>query len=114
MGTPQKFPAFSSETNNSAAAKLSASEHGNEDSICGRERLKKHRQEVAGHVVIPESWGHENFLKDWIDCSSFDKLLAPDGISSARQSLAAQGRQKPTSNSQRFRIASRSSISTPL
>ncbi|XP_061959657.1 uncharacterized protein LOC133680642 isoform X1 [Populus nigra] len=59
----------------------------------GRERLKKHREEVAGRVMIPDTWGQEDSLKDWIDCSAFDELLAPNGISSARESLVAEGRK---------------------
>ncbi|KAJ6897380.1 hypothetical protein NC651_023291 [Populus alba x Populus x berolinensis] len=31
--------------------------------------------------------GSRESLKDWIDCSAFDELLAPTGISSARESL---------------------------
>ncbi|KDP33126.1 hypothetical protein JCGZ_13573 [Jatropha curcas] len=59
----------------------------------GRERLKRHREEVAGQVSIPETWSQENFLKDWVDYSSFDNLLAPNGIASARQALMAEGRR---------------------
>ncbi|KAJ6986160.1 hypothetical protein NC653_023921 [Populus alba x Populus x berolinensis] len=71
---------------------------------CGRERLKKHREEVAGRIMIPDTWGQENSLKDWIDCSAFDELLAPTGISSARESLVAEGRK---GSSPRLGIASR-------
>lgn len=65
----------------------------------GRDRLKRHREEVAGKVMIPEMWGQESLLKDWIDYSSFDKLLAPSGLASAREALVA--------SSQRLRIESR-------
>jgi hypothetical protein len=34
-----------------------------------RERLKRHSVEVAGRVWIPDIWGQEELLKDWIDCS---------------------------------------------
>ncbi|KAJ9188675.1 hypothetical protein P3X46_000046 [Hevea brasiliensis] len=105
MGSPQQISAFSLETNNSSVVNLAPSDRVNEACDSGRERLKKHREEVAGQVVITDTWGHEDFLKDWIDCSSFDKLLAPDGIASARQSLAAEGQKKSTS--QRLRIGSR-------
>ena len=40
-----------------------------------RERLKRHRTEVA-EVWIPDMWGQEHFLKDWIDCTSFDASSA--------------------------------------
>ena len=41
-----------------------------------RERLKRHRTEVAEQVWIPDMWGQEDFLKDWIDCTSFDASSA--------------------------------------
>ncbi|KAK9279317.1 hypothetical protein L1049_013005 [Liquidambar formosana] len=58
----------------------------------GRERLKRHRSEVAGRVLIPDNWSQEELLTDWIDYSSFDALLVPSGIASAREALAAEGR----------------------
>ncbi|KAJ4846750.1 hypothetical protein Tsubulata_010235 [Turnera subulata] len=77
-----------------------------ETSTAGRERLKRHREEVAGRVVIPDTWGQESSLHDWIDYSPFDKLLAPNGITSAREALIAEGRGGPSSH-QRLRIESR-------
>lgn len=59
----------------------------------GRERLKKHRREIAGRVWIPEIWGQEELLKDWIDCSTFDTCLVPAGISSARTALVEEARR---------------------
>lgn len=59
----------------------------------GRERLKRHRLEVAGRVWIPEIWGQEELLKDWTDCSAFDASLFPTGIVSARAALVQQGRR---------------------
>ncbi|KAK7396685.1 hypothetical protein VNO78_17842 [Psophocarpus tetragonolobus] len=53
----------------------------------GRERLKQHRVEVAGRVWIPEIWGQEELLKDWIDCTAFDAPLVPSRISTAREAL---------------------------
>ncbi|KAI3447469.1 hypothetical protein Pfo_004134 [Paulownia fortunei] len=72
-----------------------------EDNSSGRERLKRHRVEVAGRVWIPEMWGQENLLKDWVDCTAFDATLAKSGIMSARASLMEEGRR---ANSTRFRI----------
>ena len=69
----------------------------------GRERLKRHREEVAGRVLIPDKWGKEELLKDWIDYSSFDSLLAPNGLASARKALIVEGRR---TGSQRLRIES--------
>ncbi|OMO82243.1 hypothetical protein CCACVL1_12028 [Corchorus capsularis] len=70
----------------------------------GRERLKRHRIEVAGRVWIPEIWGQEELLKDWIDCSAFDASLVPNGIMSARAALVEEGRR---ANSGGFRIENR-------
>ncbi|XP_044483690.1 protein BIC2-like [Mangifera indica] len=55
----------------------------------GRERLKRHREEVAGRLLIPDRWGQEEMLKDWIDCSAFEALLVPNKIASARKALVA-------------------------
>ncbi|KAL0374877.1 UNVERIFIED_CONTAM: protein BIC1 [Sesamum radiatum] len=58
----------------------------------GREMLKRHRVEVAGRVWIPDMWGQEAFLKDWIDCGAFDASLVNSSIMSARAALVEQGR----------------------
>ena len=81
-------------------------ESGTLTSSTGRERLKRHREEVSGKVMIPDTWGQENLLTDWIDYSSFDKLLAPKGITSAREALIAEGRRACTSPHQRLRVES--------
>ncbi|XVF07674.1 hypothetical protein REPUB_Repub06bG0160200 [Reevesia pubescens] len=75
-----------------------------EDEDNGRERLKKHRIEVAEKVWIPEIWGQEELLTDWIDCSAFDTSLDPSGIMSARAALVEEGRR---ANSGGFRIENR-------
>ncbi|GMJ13910.1 Blue-light Inhibitor of Cryptochromes 1 [Hibiscus trionum] len=60
----------------------------------GRERLKRHRIEMANsRVWIPDIWGQEELLKDWIDCSAFDDCLVPGGIMSARAALVEEGRR---------------------
>ncbi|KAK4756139.1 hypothetical protein SAY87_006266 [Trapa incisa] len=70
----------------------------------GRERLKRHREEVAGRVMIPDSWGQDIFLKDWIEYSTFDALWEPKRLSLAREALMAEGLQAA---SQRLRVGSR-------
>lgn len=55
-----------------------------------RERLKRHRQEVAGRVWVPEKWGQEKLLKDWVDCAVFDRPLVPAGLLTARRALVAE------------------------
>ncbi|KAK4766858.1 hypothetical protein SAY86_014609 [Trapa natans] len=64
----------------------------------GRERLKRHRTEVAGRVWIPDIWGHEDLLKDWVDCSAFDSPLVSGKISSARAALVKEARRANTSD----------------
>ncbi|EEF38527.1 conserved hypothetical protein [Ricinus communis] len=73
----------------------------------GRERLKRHREEVAGEVRIPDKWSQESLLRDWMDYSSFDKLLAPEGLGLAREALITEARRGGGSSSQRLRIGSR-------
>ncbi|KAM1184395.1 hypothetical protein ACFX2I_013785 [Malus domestica] len=72
-----------------------------EEEESGRERLKKHRMEVAGQVWIPDIWGQEELLQDWVDCSAFDASLFPGGIMTARSALVEEGRRE---NSGRLRI----------
>lgn len=59
----------------------------------GREKLKRHWDEVAGKMFIPERWSQDGFLKEWVDYSSFDALLAPNGVVSAREALVAEARR---------------------
>ncbi|KAJ8431506.1 hypothetical protein Cgig2_003255 [Carnegiea gigantea] len=81
-----------------AAAKNRMDERELEEETGGpRERLKRHRTEVAGHVWIPDLWGQEDLLMDWIDCSAFDTCLMPQGIISARASLIEEGRRASSS-----------------
>jgi len=55
-----------------------------------RERLKRHRREMAGRVWVPEMWGQEKLLKDWVDCAVFDRPLVPTGLLTARRALIAE------------------------
>ncbi|XP_047969217.1 protein BIC1-like [Salvia hispanica] len=59
----------------------------------GRERLKRHRGEVAGRVRVPETWGKEDFLKDWVDSTVFDAAVRSGGITTARAALMEEGRR---------------------
>ncbi|PSS15932.1 Zinc finger E-box-binding homeobox like [Actinidia chinensis var. chinensis] len=65
--------------------------------MSGRERLKRHRIEVAGRVWVPDMWGQEGLLKDWIDCTAFDAALVRNNIMSAREALVQEGRIKTSS-----------------
>ncbi|XP_064986901.1 protein BIC1-like [Musa acuminata AAA Group] len=64
----------------------------------GRERLRRHRTEMAGRVWIPEIWGQESLLKDWIDSSVFDRPLVPKGLVSAREALVEECRRTSSSS----------------
>lgn len=78
-----------------------------EEEMSGRERLKRHRGEVAGKVWIPERWGQEDMLKDWIDCAAFDAPLVPSRIITARASLVQQAAAATSPNAATFRIENR-------
>ncbi|KAH0449605.1 hypothetical protein IEQ34_020297 [Dendrobium chrysotoxum] len=57
----------------------------------GPERLNRLRSEMAGKVWIPEIWGQEGLLKEWSDCTAFDRSMAPDRLLlSARRALVAE------------------------
>ncbi|GKC53967.1 BIC1-like protein, partial [Tanacetum coccineum] len=58
----------------------------------GREKLKRHRVEMAGRVWIPDIWGQEDCLNDWIDCTVFDSSLGNNTIMSARKALVQEAR----------------------
>ncbi|GAA0145564.1 hypothetical protein LIER_05734 [Lithospermum erythrorhizon] len=61
---------------------------------CGGQRVKKYWAELSStRVFIPERWNQEELLMDWIDYSSFDSLLAPKGIDSARKALIAEAQR---------------------
>ncbi|KAL5215206.1 hypothetical protein ABZP36_004358 [Zizania latifolia] len=55
-----------------------------------RERLKRHRREMAGRVWVPDMWGQEKLLKDWVDCGVFDRPLVPPDLLTARRALVAE------------------------
>ncbi|XP_045805232.1 protein BIC2 [Trifolium pratense] len=73
------------------------------EEITGRERLKRHREEMKGKVKVPENWEKEKKLKEWVDYTKFDALIfAPHAlIVTARDALIADVRK---SRSQRLRI----------
>ncbi|KFK33881.1 hypothetical protein AALP_AA5G072300 [Arabis alpina] len=73
--------------------------------LSGRERLKRHREEVAGKVPIPESWGKEGLLMGWMDFSAFDAAFTSNQIVSARAALMADaGDDAGARGSQRLRV----------
>ncbi|KAH0715469.1 hypothetical protein KY284_008374 [Solanum tuberosum] len=70
--------------------------------LLGREKLKRHWREVGGRVCVPDRWGHEGSLREWMDCSSFDNILAPKGLKSAREALMSQGKRARSSSTSRM------------
>ncbi|XP_061366728.1 uncharacterized protein LOC133309884 isoform X2 [Gastrolobium bilobum] len=72
----------------------------------GRERLKRHGVEVAGMVLIPDIWGQEELLKDWIDCTAFDAPIVPSRITMAREALVQESTR---ANAAGLRIENRES-----
>ncbi|KAL3324867.1 hypothetical protein AABB24_038795 [Solanum stoloniferum] len=76
--------------------------------LLGSEKLKMHWREVEGRVLVPDRWEHEGSMREWMDCSSFDKILAPEGLKSAREALMSQGKRVCSSSSSRmFEVRSR-------
>ncbi|KAK1402296.1 Zinc finger E-box-binding homeobox like [Heracleum sosnowskyi] len=73
----------------------------------GRERLKRHRIEMGGQVWVPDTWGQENLLKNWIDCTAFDASLGNNTILSARAALMQQRRSTTNNLNLRRRIENR-------
>ena len=88
---------------NSEESVVGAMEGNLEIEESGRERLKRHRVEMGGRVWIPDLWGQEEFLKDWIDCAAFDAPLRTSRIMTARAALVEERR----SNTGGFRIENR-------
>ncbi|KAL8526354.1 hypothetical protein ACS0TY_015536 [Phlomoides rotata] len=70
---------------------------GTVEGAAGREKLKRHRVDVAGRVWVPDMWDQEVFLKDWADCASFDASLVNSSIVLARDSLMVEGRRANSS-----------------
>lgn len=72
--------------------------------LSGREKLKRHWTKVGGRVFVPEKWGQEGNLREWMDYSSFDTLLAPKGLNSAREALISQGKRARSGSSSSSRM----------
>lgn len=54
------------------------------------EKLKRNGVEVVGRVQVPEIWGQEDLLKDWIDCKAFDSMPGNKAVVSARAALVGE------------------------
>eukprot|EP01018_Ginkgo_biloba_P026321 Gb_32364 [translate_table: standard] len=67
----------------------------NDECCTGRERLQRYRLQVAGNVWIPDTWSHDERLKEWIDPKALDQSLVPSGLMSARIALVEDCRREP-------------------
>lgn len=45
-------------------------------------------------IMIPEKWGMEDSLKEWVGCSTLDTFLASKDVAGARKALAAEARKR--------------------
>ncbi|EPS58384.1 hypothetical protein M569_16431, partial [Genlisea aurea] len=59
----------------------------------GLEKLEMHRSAVAGRISVPDAWGQEEFLKDWIDCTVFDAPIVSSRVSTAKALLIGDVRR---------------------
>ncbi|KAH7283657.1 hypothetical protein KP509_34G018200 [Ceratopteris richardii] len=59
---------------------------------CSRERLQRHRLQVAGKLRIPESWSGEARLREWADPADVDETPRPADILAARAALVSERR----------------------
>lgn len=87
-----------------AATVPGARSDGTVEDGAGREKLKRHRIDVAGRVWVPDMWGQENFLKDWTDCAAADASLVNSSIVLARDSLIKEARRSAATSNSRLRI----------
>lgn len=54
---------------------------------CPRDRLQRHRLQVAGTVRIPDAWCGEARLHEWVSSRDVEDALQPPGLFSARAAL---------------------------
>ncbi|XP_020581532.1 protein BIC1 [Phalaenopsis equestris] len=79
--------------NNQSCVNSTNQNQSQEKEETGPERLNRLRSEMAGKVWIPETWGQEGLLKEWSDCTAFDRSMVPEGLLSARRALMAEYRK---------------------
>ncbi|KAF7823228.1 Protein BIC2 [Senna tora] len=82
---------FSREPNSEATSGKEGENENDTSSLGARERLKRLREEAArDEVAIPEKWGKEQMMKEWIEYTTFDAIFAPHRlIVAARDALVA-------------------------
>ena len=87
---PQQETPVAEEEEEEVEVEPEAAAAAGDQEMSTRERLKRHRREMAGRVWVPEMWGQEKLLKDWVDCAVFDRPLVPTGLLTARRALIAE------------------------
>ncbi|MCO5570543.1 hypothetical protein L7F22_024266 [Adiantum nelumboides] len=65
-------------------------ESGTQAFMCGRQRLQLHRLQVSGKVSIPDKWGCEQQLQEWVSYGIVEDALRPAGLMSARTALVSE------------------------
>ncbi|MCO5585678.1 hypothetical protein L7F22_054752 [Adiantum nelumboides] len=65
-------------------------ESGTQAFICGRQRLQLHCLQVSGKVTIPDKWGCEQQLQEWVSYGIVEDALRPAGLMSARTALVSE------------------------
>ncbi|KAI5067692.1 hypothetical protein GOP47_0018220 [Adiantum capillus-veneris] len=58
---------------------------------CPRDRLQRHRLQVAGSARIPDAWCGEARLREWVSSCEVEDALQPPGLFSARAALISAG-----------------------
>lgn len=56
-------------------------------SMSNRERLNFYRSGVPCVAGIPDAWGGERNLREWVDWSTVNSALQPEGLADARMAM---------------------------
>ncbi|MCO5549980.1 hypothetical protein L7F22_003457 [Adiantum nelumboides] len=66
---------------------------------CGRARLQHHWIQVGGKVMIPDTWGLERHLQEWVNFGLVEDAFRPSGLMSARSALVADCQRRSRAGS---------------
>eukprot|EP00270_Netrium_digitus_P016264 TRINITY_DN5813_c0_g1_i2.p1 TRINITY_DN5813_c0_g1~~TRINITY_DN5813_c0_g1_i2.p1 ORF type:complete len:239 (+),score=22.34 TRINITY_DN5813_c0_g1_i2:80-718(+) len=61
----------------------------------GWQRLEACRQQFAGSVTIPDAWEGDCYLKDWVEWTSVERALHPEGLLVAQAALIVESSRGP-------------------
>lgn len=62
--------------------------------VTGLPRLQVYRSAMAGKVIIPDTWGWEQYLQDWVSYGEVEDALRPAGLISARNALVSESQRR--------------------